>query len=393
MIELRALPPEEAVAYFRQKGYAIGFDYRDVWQAQHQAAFTVAKVMQLDLLQDIRAEVDRALAEGTTLREFQQRLIPTLQTKGWWGRQERLDPLTGKVREVQLGSPRRLKTIYDTNLRTAHSEGQWQRIQERKEAFPYLQYDGANSEHPRLQHKAWDGLVLPVDDPFWQAHLPVKEWGCKCRVIPMTRGQLQRQGLEVGKSPKVPTAPYVNARTGEIQQVPLGVHPAFNYPPGTRRASLNRHLVEKLEAVPPALARAAIANLVQGPAFGDWYRKPAGAFPLAYLAKEVAERLGARTQLVALSEDSLAKQRKHHPEIVQDEYAMVQATIDRGMEVPGNQANTTVYVLDEEDGYVTVLKVTREGKEIYLTSLRRLSRDQVKREEEIQRLLKKIRKE
>lgn len=85
-----------------------------------------------------------------------------------------------------------------------------------------------------------------------------------------------------------------------------------------------------------------------------------GGFPLAYLAKEVAARLGAITQLVALSEDSLAKQRKHHPEILQEEYAMVQATIDRGMEVPGNQANTSVYVLDEENGYVTMLKVTRE---------------------------------
>lgn len=391
MIELRTLPPEEAIAYFRQKGYAIGFDYRDVWQAQHQAAFTVAKVMQLDLLQDIRAEVDRALSEGTTLREFQQRLAPTLQSKGWWGRQALRDPLTGEVIEAQLGSPRRLKTIYDTNLRTAHSEGQWQRIQDRKAAFPYLQYDGGNSEHPRLQHKAWDGLVLPVDDPFWQSHLPVKEWGCKCRVIPLTRRQVERQGLTVSESPQVPSRPYINARTGEVQQIPAGVHPAFHYPPGGRRASLNRHLVERLEGAPPPLARAAIADLVRGPAFGDWYRKPAGAFPLAYLGKAVADRLGARTQLVALSEDTLAKQLKHHPEIIQDEYALVQKAIDRGIEVPGNQANTTVYVLDETDGYVTVLKVTRDGSAVYLTSLRRLSSYQAKRDEEIQRLLNKRR--
>lgn len=389
MIELRALPPEEAVAYFRQKGYAIGFDYRDVWQAQHQAAFTVAKVMQLDLLQDIRAEVDRALAEGTTLREFQQRLIPTLQTKGWWGRRERLDPLTGKVREVQLGSPRRLKTIYDTNLRTAHSEGQWQRIQERKEAFPYLQYDGANSEHPRLQHKAWDGLVLPVDDPFWQTHLPVKEWGCKCRVIPMTRGQLQRQGLEVGKSPKVPTAPYVNARTGEIQQIPLGVHPAFNYPPGTRRASLNRHLVEKLEGATPALARSAIADLVQGPAFSEWCRRPAGSFPLAYLAPDAASQLGARTQLVALSEDSLAKQLREHPEITPEEYAMVQHAVDRGREIVDSRDGSLSYVLEEKDGYVVVIKATKTGKAVFLTSMRRLSSQEAQRDRELRRLLRK----
>lgn len=389
MIELQPLPPEEAIAYFRQKGYAIGFDYRDVWQAQHQAAFTVAKAMQLDLLQDIRTEVDRALAEGTTLREFQQRLMPNLQARGWWGRQAMRDPLTGEVREVQLGSPRRLKTIYDTNLRAAHSEGQWQRIQERKEAFPFLQYDGANSERPRLQHRAWDGLVLPVDDPFWQSHLPIKEWGCKCRVIPMTRGQLQRQGLEVGESPAVPTTPYVNARTGEVQQIPAGVHPAFHYPPGTRRASLNRHLLEKLEGVPPAIARAAVADLVQGPAFGDWYRKPAGVFPLAVLGRSVAERLGAKSQVVALSEYTLSKQLLHHPEITQDEYARVQDALDRGMELRGNGPTDWVYILDEADGYVVVVRVMKEGSEVLVTSMRRLSREQARRDKTIRKLLKK----
>ncbi|MCY1358741.1 Phage Mu protein F like protein [compost metagenome] len=348
--------------------------------------------MQLDLLQDIRGEVDRALAEGTTWREFQQRLMPTLQAKGWWGRQMREDPVTGETRDVQLGSPRRLKTIYDTNLRTAHSEGQWQRIQERKESFPFLQYDGANSEHPRLQHRAWDSLVLPVDDPFWQNHLPVKEWGCKCRVIPKTAGQLRRQGLEVSAAPEVPTTPYVNARTGEVQQVPQGVHPAFHYPPGGRRASLNRHLVDKLEGIPAPVARASIADLVGGSAFAEWYRKPAGAFPLAHLGADVAERLGAKTQLVALSEDTLAKQLREHPEITLDEYPLVQEALDRGREIL-DRDGSLIYVLDEEDGYVTVIRATKSGRAIFMTSFRRLSRDAARRDREIQRLLRKQRKE
>lgn len=374
MIELKPLPPREAIEYFRQKGYAIGFDYRDVWQAQHQAAFTVAKAMQLDLLQDIRAEVDRALAEGTTLRDFQQRLMPRLQERGWWGRQDRLDPVTGEVREVQLGSPRRLKTIYDTNLRTAHSEGQWQRIQERKESFPFLQYDGANSENPRLQHRAWDGLVLPVDDPFWQSHLPIKEWGCKCRVIPMTRGQLQRQGLEIGEAPEVPSVPHVNARTGEVQQIPMGVHPAFHYPPGGRRASLNRHLVEKLEAVPPAMARAAVADLVRGRAFSEWYRQPAGSFPLGVLASEVAERLGARSKLLVLTESTLASQLAEQPQIVLDDYALVQALLDGGRAI--QQADgSLVYLLEQPDGSLLVLTATGSGPAVLLGSLRRLAAD------------------
>lgn len=385
MVDLVALPPTEAIEYFRQKGFAIGFDYREVWQAQHQAAFTVAKAMQLDLLQDIRAEVDRALAEGITLQDFQKRLMPTLQAKGWWGRQDRLDPLTGEVRDVQLGSPRRLKVIYDTNLRTAHSEGQWQRIQDRKAAFPYLQYDGGNSENPRLQHSAWDGLVLSVDDPFWQSHMPIKEWGCKCRVIPMTGGQLQRQGIEVSESPKVPSVPFVNKRTGEVQQIPKGVHPAFHYPPGGRRASLGQHLVDKVAAAPAALARASIADLVTGQAFAEWYRKPAGSFPLAYLDKDVAERLGSKSRLVLLSEETLEEQLREHPEISLDEYAKAQVAIDKGREVLDSNGSL-FYVLEEEDGYVTVLRSTKGGKALFMAYLRRLSKDAAKRDRELMRL-------
>ncbi|WP_137971876.1 phage minor head protein [Pseudomonas sp. F(2018)] len=388
MIELRPLPPKEAVEYFRQKGYAIGFDHRDVWQSQHQAAFTVAKAMQLDLLQDIRAEVDRALAEGTTLQDFRKRLTPNLQARGWWGRQVQRDPQTGEDQEVQLGSPRRLKVIYDSNLRTAHAEGQWARIQGNKEAFPFLEYDGANSENPRLQHSAWDGLVLPVDDPFWQAHCPVKEFGCKCRVTPRSARQLERLGKSVRQAPQVPTRPYVNQRTGEVQQIPVGVHPAFHYPPGGRRASLSRHLVEKLEAAPPPIVRSSIADLVTGPAFSEWYRKPAGAFPLAYVGKELAERMGAKTQLVAFSEETLAKQLREHPEITLGEYGVVQTAVDQGEQILDARDGSVIFILEEE-GYVTVVKATKSGKGLFMTSLRRLSSRQALRDQELRRLRKK----
>src|SRR5690606_9211623 len=109
-------------------------------------------------------------------------------------------------------------------------------------------------------------------------------------------------------------------------------------------------------------------DLVRGPAFGDWYRKPAGAFPLAYLGKAVADRLGARTQLVALSEDTLAKQLKRHPEIIQDEYALVQKAIDEGEAILDSRDGSLIYILEQE-GYVTVIKATKTGKAVFLTSL------------------------
>lgn len=299
-ITLKPLIPEEAVAFFRQKGYAITFDHRDMAAAEHQAAFTVAKAMQMDLLEEICAQVDDALTNGSTLADFVTQLKPGLVKRGWWGVQAVTDPTTGETRDAQLGSPRRLKTIYDTNLRTAHSEGQWARIQDSKDTLPYLMYDHTPSKHERKEHAAWDGLVLPVDDPWVAAHFPIKAWGCKCRMIPVTARQAARQGNAVGTAPEETTYAYTNKRTGETMQVPAGVDPEFHYPPGGRRQALTDHLASRIERLPADLRPAAV-QAVGREAFEAWAAKPAGAWPVGALPEKIAQALGARSNLVRLA--------------------------------------------------------------------------------------------
>lgn len=89
------LPPKEAIAYLKAKGYAITWDWEEMWQAAHAKAFTVAKATRLDILEDIRKAVEKALAEGKTGAWFERELKPILQGKGWWGRQEHIDQGTG----------------------------------------------------------------------------------------------------------------------------------------------------------------------------------------------------------------------------------------------------------------------------------------------------------
>ncbi|WP_082322046.1 phage minor head protein [Variovorax paradoxus] len=286
-IVLKPVQPDEAIAYFRQKGYRIGFDHRDVWQQEHQAAFTVAKAMQLDLLGDIRGAVDKALKDGITFADFQRQLGPKLQARGWWGKQEMTDPATGERKAVQLGSPRRMEVIFDTNLATAYSEGQWERIQRNKSLFPFLRYVRSGSAHPRLSHLAYADLVLPADDPFWQRHMPVREYGCKCGVIQLTRRMLEREGLKVGKAPAEVLRRVVNQRTGEEMWVPPGVDPAFNYPPGGRRANLGRMMMDKANAASAATAARVLADGVD-----EWMpqvRAEIGEFVGRFAAGERAE--------------------------------------------------------------------------------------------------------
>ncbi len=234
---LPRLDPVEAIAAFRAKGWEIGFDWRDVWQEEHARAFTVAKAMSRDLLEDIRAAVDQALAEGETLATFVKQLAPRLYVKGWWGRKYQTDPQTGESRVVQLGSPARLRTIYETNLRTSYMAGRWQRIQRTKATLPLLRYVSVMDGRERPEHHAWHGTILPVDDPWWDTHFPPCGWGCRCDSQALNQRLLDRRGWQVNDPPKFPERDYVNKRTGEVTRLERGIDPGWSYNVG--KASLD----------------------------------------------------------------------------------------------------------------------------------------------------------
>lgn len=194
------MAPEDAVAFFEAKGYKITSDWHEMRDAAHAQAFTVANVAKLDILQDIRAALDKALKEGKTERWFIQDLKPLLQKKGWWGREERISSETGEIRDIQLGSPERLKTIYRTNLQSAYMAGRWRLIEEARVTHPYVQYVAVMDGRTRSSHAAMNGRVFKVDDPIWRTHAPPNGYNCRCRLRPMTEAALAREGIEWSSS-------------------------------------------------------------------------------------------------------------------------------------------------------------------------------------------------
>lgn len=234
-IRLAPLPPAEAMAYFRSKGLAPAearFDYRDVWRGQHAAQFVVAKAMQDDIAVMLRDGIARAQAEGTGFQGFADELVPKLQAAGWWGRQEMTDPLTDETRLVHLGSMSRLRTIFDTNMRTAAAAGRWAQIQRTKRAFPYLRYRQIDRPTRRLQHQRFDNLVRPVDDPVWERIYPPNGWFCGCWVEQITQGQVDRGEVAVSPPFDMEEVEWENERTGRTEDIPRGIHPGFDVNPG-----------------------------------------------------------------------------------------------------------------------------------------------------------------
>jgi uncharacterized protein with gpF-like domain len=185
VIQFRQGPAPEVLDYFSAKGFTPSFHWTDVWQAEHATTFTVAKATQMEVLQTIRAEVDKAIREGLPFNAFRAGLEPRLQALGWWGLQVVTDPATGLPAVAELGSPRRLRIIYEANIRTANAAGQWARIWRTRDALPFLVYQHTTSAEPREEHWHWADIpvTLRVDDPWWDTHFPPNGWGCKCWVL------------------------------------------------------------------------------------------------------------------------------------------------------------------------------------------------------------------
>lgn len=188
------LPPKDAISYLEQKGFKIGWDWHETLDDAHSKAFTVAKVARMDLLQDIRQSLISAMEKGQTLEQWKTSITPTLKDKGWWGKKTVINP-EGREQDVQLGSPRRLRIIYQTNMQSAFAAGRYKAQLAGAETRPYWEYRHITINNPRKEHKALDGLVFRYDDPFWSVAYPPSKFGCNCRVN--ARSAREVEGKEI----------------------------------------------------------------------------------------------------------------------------------------------------------------------------------------------------
>jgi uncharacterized protein with gpF-like domain len=177
--------PKEALEYFEAKSIAPDFDLVEAWKEEHAIAFRVAGVLAEDLLGKLKAAVADALAEGVPYAKFAAGLEDVLKALGWWSEE---------------GPPKRLRIVYQTNMRVARAAGQWARIQRTKEARPYLRYSLGSAEHHRPEHASWSGTVLAIDDPWWSSHVPPNGYGCKCWLRQVSSAEADRLGV----SPSAP---------------------------------------------------------------------------------------------------------------------------------------------------------------------------------------------
>jgi len=94
-----------------------------------------------------------------------------------------------------------LRTEYNHAVVTSQMAGKWQEFEEDKNTFPLLQYVTVGDSRVRASHASLDGIIRPVDDPFWDTFLPPNEWNCRCTVKRLTDGEISK--VEHDKLPQL----------------------------------------------------------------------------------------------------------------------------------------------------------------------------------------------
>lgn len=220
-----ALPFIEAIDFFKAKIKLPSSGWTDIWQEQNSHAFVVAGAARDDLVEDFYNAIQKAKWAGGGYDEFKKSFSDIVAKHGW----------------AHNGSPGwRSKIIYDTNITQAYNAGREKQMQAVKHLRPYGIYRHTSIEHPRLEHKAWDGLILPLDDPWWDTHSPQNGWGCKCRKHSLSRLEAQREWEKNGKTgpdeaPPIEMEKRIVGKNGSNPRevwVPKGIDPGFAYNPG-----------------------------------------------------------------------------------------------------------------------------------------------------------------
>ena len=222
-VEYGSLPFAEQIDFFRGKLNLPTASWTDIWQEMHSRSFVVAGAMRDDLLADLRSAVEKAISQGTTLAQFRKDFDALVDKHGW---------------TYKGGRNWRTRVIYDTNLRQSYNAGRERQMAdpELRKFRPYGLYRGGNSINPRQEHLAWNGIVLPLDHPWWATHTPANGWGCQCKKFMLSASDVERMGLTVAD--QAPPMNYHEVTVGKrgpnprTVQVPKGIDPGFAYNPG-----------------------------------------------------------------------------------------------------------------------------------------------------------------
>lgn len=212
----------EAIKFLRQRLALPDGAWLKLLQEADEAARDRSAGMNEAMVRDVLEAVLKALEAGSTVETFRDEFDAIVAARGWTGDNTAgwRSALTFRVMTAQ-----------------AMAAGRWRQIQRLKARRPWLRYITAGDHRVRDAHKAWHGIILHADDPWWNTHFPPNGFNCRCHVQLLSGRDLIRFGLTVtSEAPPLNTViKFLRDQTGTLVpvDVPAGIDPGFAVSFGT----------------------------------------------------------------------------------------------------------------------------------------------------------------
>lgn len=174
---------EEAIRAFRARVPIPDDEFAALVDGEEQKSIRIAGLTQARAVQEVINALDRAIADGTTLEDFQAD-VGGMLAEAWGGED----------------APR-VETLFRTNVMQAYNDGRAEVFAdpEVRKSRPYLRFDAVGDSRMSEICEALDGKVLPADDPFWRTHSPPLHPNCRSILTPLTDEEAADEGITRGK--------------------------------------------------------------------------------------------------------------------------------------------------------------------------------------------------
>ena len=182
--EFEPLPPEEAIAFFRDKLPLTRSAFDAVTDAYRARAFTIAFQQEERAVGVVQGFLQKTLDTGGTLAEFRRDLDEAAAAGG-----------------ILAVNPYHAETVFRTNVQTAYNAGRYEMYQAEgmEEFFPFFQYHTVGDDRVRPAHEQMNGFVARRDDPVWTTWWPPNGFNCRCTVTAISNEEAEAEGIRVSR--------------------------------------------------------------------------------------------------------------------------------------------------------------------------------------------------
>lgn len=162
-------------------------------------AFTAKRLWDQHALEQTLESLEKALAEGKTLRDWRQ--------TSWQNLAERFGAPGANVSHY-------VDTVFRTNTQAAYAAGRYAEMfdPDWMEASPYWMYSSIHDGRTRPAHKALDGKVFLKSDPEARKYLPPISFNCRCMAVEMALEDVEAGGYTVTPGSEIKRIPLVDSK-------------------------------------------------------------------------------------------------------------------------------------------------------------------------------------